>query len=254
MAHGASSQAGLTQPSSAGSLARTLGHTGTSVEDSERYSNLPFTKAALDFAGSEKLEKARRSFLVYFVVLLFIEFAGVEIQSATLAVVSAKVSRPWVVTLGFWLLFVYSFAVYYLAQRKELAAFTIKHVRSVNFFCALNRQELILELRKATGADYFQPGSGTIREHTDTTTIIEYDVKSIPSDALHKVAGFNVSDRTYKYVHSTEDWKYFTKTSPLLRPAVSFNYFVYVLPAHLGAALIGYKIGEQVSVALASVA
>ena len=222
------------------------------MDDPLRYKNITYTKAAVDFAGSEKLEKTRRSYLVFLIVLLFIEFAGVEIQSATLAVVSAKVERPWVVSLGFWVLFLYSFSVYYLAQSKELAFFTLRHGQSATFFSSLNRTSFVADLRAATNADYFQPGAGLVKVHNDKLTVIQYEVTSIPPEALPKIATFNAAESTYSYVHEPNDWLYFNKTVPLLRPAVSFNYFVYVLPAHIGAALIGYKIAERVSAALAS--
>jgi len=192
----------------------------------------------------------RANVLVFLAVLLFLEFADVELQSATLSVVTAKINRPWAITVGFWLIFFYSFTVYFLAARKELALFSLKNAKDVGFFSALNRMELVKRLRVASGVDYLQPGSGLVKQHDEKSTVIQYETVGIPTEALEKVQGFNVAEHTFTYAHEAEDHAFFKRVVPLLRPSVNFNYFVYVFPAHVGAALIGFAIVEHANLLL----
>lgn len=143
------------------------------IEDPLQYKDVQFLRAEVDFSGSEKMEKARRVYLVFLTVLLFIEFAGVEIQSATLAVVTAKLHRPSVVTMGFWALFLYTFTVYFLSAQKELALFSLKNAGAGSFFSQLNRRDLERRLNEASGGRaYLKPGSGLVKHHDESFTRI----------------------------------------------------------------------------------
>lgn len=209
------------------------------------YKNVQIVKASVDFSGSEKLEKARRTFLVFLTIVLFIEFANVEIQSATLAVVVAKVGRPWVVTAGLWALFIYAFAVYYFAVQKELAFFAFKNAEKSSFFSQLNRLEFNRRLVAESGRDYFQPGTGLVKKIDESVTEIQYDVDNLPEEVLKKIDGFDYSTRTFTSTNQPADHAYFAKVVPLIRPAFRFNYLVYVLPIHVGVVLIAIVVLEQ---------
>lgn len=202
------------------------------------YKNVQIAKASVEFSGSEKLEKARRTFLVFLTIVLFIEFANVEIQSATLAVVVAKVGRPWVVTVGLWLLFFYAFAVYYFVVQKELAFFAFKNAKKSSFFGQLNRLEFTRRLVAESGLDYLQPGQGLVKKSDELVTEIQYEVDNLPEEVLKKIDGFEYSTRTFTYTNQPADHEYFAKVVPLIRPAFCFNYLVYVLPIHVGFVLI----------------
>lgn len=218
------------------------------MTDDLLYKDVQIAKASVEFSGSEKLEKARRTFLVFLTIVLFIEFASVEIQSATLAVVVARVHRPWVVTAGFWLLFLYTFAVYFFAGQKELSFFSFKNSSKSSFFSQLNRIEFTKRLVAASGIPYLQPGSGLLKHSDDSVTKIQYDVADLPEDALKKIDGFEFETRTFAYLHDPTDHAHFDKVVPLIRPALRFNYFVYVLPVHVGAGLIAFAVVEQLYV------
>ncbi|GJL60780.1 MAG: hypothetical protein NPIRA03_36370 [Nitrospirales bacterium] len=215
------------------------------IDDDLIYKDVKIAKASVEFSGSEKLEKARRTFLVFLTIVLFIEFANIEVKSATLAVVVAKVGRPWVVTAGLWLLFIYSFAVYYFAVQKELAFFAFKNAKKSSFFSQLNRLEFTRRLVAASGCDYLQPGQGLVIKYDESVTEIQYDVDKLPEDDLKKIDGFEYSTRTFTYTNQPDDHAYFAKVVPLIRPAFCFNYLVYVLPIHVGFVLAAFGLLEQ---------
>lgn len=76
-------------------------------------------------------------------------------------------------------------------------------------------------------------------------TKIQYEIIGLPEDALQKIDGFEFETRIFTYVHDPADHAHFAKVIPLIQPALRFNYFVYVLPVHVGAGLIAFAVVEQ---------
>lgn len=211
------------------------------------YKDLNFLKAAADFSGSEKLEKARRNYLVFLTILLFVEFADIQIQSATLGFVSAKIGYPEIVTIGFWLIFLYTFLVYLFSGRKELELFSFKNGQEATFFAQLNRLELIKKIGSASlGRLTLPAGSGFVEHSDNKKTSIKYEVNGIPEEVLKEIENYDFESRIFTYTHSDEDLAFLKKSIRVIRPSLKYNYFVYIFPLHCGAALVGFTLSKLI--------
>jgi hypothetical protein len=187
--------------------------------------------------------------MVFLVVVLFIEFAGIDVQSASLAsMVHVSVQRPWVVEAGFWLLMIYTFTVYATLYLKELRLALFADASEKNFFATLNRAEFLQKLRAAAKDERLQLGvsreaplgRGELRVGK---TIIEYDMPPNLPEAVLSVEGFvGTSARgIYVYAHKPEDHAFFQRTRQIVRPSIAHNYLVYVFPMHVAGLLLIWK-------------
>jgi hypothetical protein len=214
------------------------------VEEPLIYEAVPYIKAAVDFKGSPELERARKSLLVFLVIVLFLEAAGVTITSATLGGwVNVTILRPLVVNVGFWVLFIYVLATYYSLFRKEIGLFTLKHISLQGFMTSLSAFEFQRRLRSTLGLEGAQLGSGTTISQDDSKTVTRWKIYGVPQGIPMNVAGYNQREDTFTYKHEPELVKFYQERIPVIRLAFAHNYLVYVLPLHVSALMILAKMG-----------
>lgn len=209
------------------------------MTDELEYKEIRTMRAAVDFKGSEGLERAKKNFLVFLVVLLFLEFADVTINSASLAIVSVTVGQPWAVNVGFWCLFIYTFVIYSLSLEKEKSDFTLNNKSETGFFAQLTRAKFQSELNEIAGNFLPVIHSGQIRHTAVGETTIIFDVKGFPPENLRGISGYGAKlEGAYTYVHCAEDLSYLNRVSSVIKPALKLNFLSYVAPAYCGLAMV----------------
>lgn len=209
-----------------------------------KYKGIDVFQAAVDFAPSERVDKARRNLVLLLTILTIIEFAQINIEGATLGFISAKVGRPSAITLGFWILFLYSFCIYWLGIRGDLGKFKVGLASRTDFFANLAVKEFLTRVknRGMSIRDEDIGDRGVVKAGRDEV-LVSFEKVKLPLEELCAIEGFSSSDKTFTYGVTDEDREYYESTISEIRPAMQFNYLLYKLPVAGAIALIAYKLG-----------
>lgn len=210
------------------------------------YKDIHFTQAAVDFPGSEKLDRLRKGFVVFLVIVAFVEGASITVQSATLSGIQVGVERPWLVNVGFWALMLYSFLVYRTELGKAVRVYNVLSFDRSSFFQQLNRAEFAKRFNNVVDRPS-RIGDGQIifTDDNDSTTMKYGFLHDVPAEKLAQIEGFSPADSTFIYQHTPEDETYYEENRALIRAAVSTNYLQYIMPTHAAYALVAFKLASE---------
>jgi len=206
------------------------------------YEQTNVAKPSSDLEFSERLERVRKSFVVFLSMVIIYEAAGINVTSVTPIYIQGSIERPFVIEWAIWVIFIYFLVIYFGIFKKEANLFHFRTAGKGGFYAQLNRHEFEEKLSSKTHKEIVTKASSLIKSHDKKKTVVEYN---IPDGQFEdpKLENYDHETHQYTYFHQTEDDEYYEGIRKTIPPSLTFNYLVYVFPLHVSAAVIGIKIG-----------
>lgn len=200
---------------------------------------------ALDFKASERIDKARKIYTGLLIGLVFVLFANIEFQTATIAITAAKIGRPPLIRLGLWAAFLYQFFIYVMLFRYEARNFyrSTRRLRE-SFYVSRLQQKLNELLTAALGHHPFGFGGSVTTDGSSTVLKLPKEHLAFLPDALANLPGFDSVNGCFTYQHTDEDEEIFERIRKTIPVGLSYNFFVYDVPALVGAGFVGFGLAS----------